>query len=110
MNRILFPLGLTTLLLVACSLLPYTGLAHGEAAGRVAAPGLRVERATGDEIRLTWPGSCLAWDSDFEVYDGALFDPGELEQVTCTTGSATTYSYVPAGDRFFLVVPRNATR
>jgi hypothetical protein len=27
--------------------------------------------------------------------------------VTCTTGGATTYTYAPAGDRFFLVVPRN---
>ena len=97
------------LLLVVCSILPSTEPAHAEAAGRVAAPGLRVERATGNDVTLTWPGSCLAGDTDFEVYEGALGDPGDLEPVTCTTGGATTYTYAPAaGDRFFLVVPRNA--
>jgi len=97
------------LLLVVCSILSFTGSARAEGAGSVAAPGLRVHRATNDGITLTWPGSCLAGDTDFEVYEGGLDDPGGLEPVTCTTGGATTHTYAPAGDRFFLVVPRNAT-
>ena len=105
-NRCRSP-GLAALLFVVCAFLPFTGSARAEAAGRVAAPGLRVDRATDDELTLTWPGSCLAGDTDFEVYEGALDDPGGLEPVTCTTGGATTYTYAPGGDRFFLVVPRN---
>jgi hypothetical protein len=101
--------GPTALLLVVCLILPCTVSTRAEAAGRVAAPGLRVERATGDEITLTWPGSCLAVDTDFAIYEGALDDPGGLEWVTCTTGGATAYTYEPADNSFFLVVPRNTT-
>lgn len=97
------------LLLVVCSILPVTQAARAEAAGRVAAPGLRVDRATNDRVTLTWPGSCLAGDTDFEVYERALGDPGGFEPVTCTTHGATTYTYTPVADSCFLVVPRNAS-
>jgi hypothetical protein len=103
-----FP-GPAALLLAVCAVLSCTESALAEAAGRVAEPGLRVDRAIEGEITLTWPGSCLAGDTDFEIYDGALNDPDVLEPLACTTGGATTYSYSPIGDRFFLVVPRNAT-
>ena len=84
--------------------------ARAEAAARVAEPGLRVDRLASGELRLTWPGSCLASDDDFEVYAGALGDPGSFAPVACTTGGLTTLSFVPAaGGRMFLVVPRNAT-
>jgi len=102
--------GSAELLFVMCSILASTGPARAQASGCVPAPGLSLERATGDDILLTWPGSCLAGDTDFAVYEGALDDPGGLAPVTCTTGGGTTYTYAPEpGDRFFLVVPRNAT-
>jgi hypothetical protein len=104
------PVGSAALILVVYSSLSFTGSARVQAAGSVAAPGLSVHRGTGEEVILTWPGSCRAGDTDFEVYEGALNDPSGLEPVTCTTGSATTFAHAPAtGNRFFLVVPRNAT-
>ncbi len=94
--------------LVLCPALLTVQPASAEAAGGVAAPGLRVQRAAGDEIALSWTGSCLATDTDFEIYQGALGDPGGIEPVTCSTGGAKTYAYEPADDSFFLVVPRNS--
>jgi len=102
--------GPAALALVACSILSFAGSARVEAAGRVPSSGLRVDRATNNAITLTWPGSCSAADTDFVVYEGALDDPMGLEPVTCTTGGATTYTYAPGSDRFFLVVPRNSTQ
>ena len=84
---------------------------HAEPAGRLAEPGLTADRATGDTITLTWPGSCLASDLDFEVYEGPVGDFGNHGPVTCTTAGATTATFASAaGDRYFLVVPRNAER
>jgi hypothetical protein len=102
--------GSAVLLGVVCSIFISVEFDRIEAAGRVPASGLRVDRATSDEVTLTWSGSCSAGDSDFEVYDGALDDPGVLESVTCTTDGATTYTYRPVGDRFFLVVPRSSAQ
>ena len=48
------------LLLVVCAILPCTESARAEAAGRVAAPGLRVDRAINGEITLTWPEVTLS--------------------------------------------------
>jgi hypothetical protein len=84
--------------------------AHAEAAGRVADPGLSVFREADGQVTLTWPGSCLAADTDFEVFEGALGESGSLEPIACTTGGATMFTAAPdPGQRFFLVVPRNAT-
>lgn len=84
---------------------------RADPAGRLAAPGLTAVRTAGGDVALTWQGSCLASDTDFEVYEGALGDFSTQEAVTCTTAGATTYTFTPAsGDRYFLVVPRNATR
>jgi hypothetical protein len=83
---------------------------YAEAAGRVADPGLRVTREADGRLTLTWPGSCLAADTDFEIFEGALGEFSGFEPIACTTGGATTMTYEPdLGDRFFLVVPRNAT-
>jgi hypothetical protein len=83
---------------------------RAEAAGAVADPGLSVDRASGGDVVLTWPGSCLAGDIDFEVYEGAIGEFEGHEPATCSTGGETTYTFARAPeDRFFLVVPRNAT-
>jgi hypothetical protein len=104
--------GWTVVLVCACATVLATLPVQAQAAGDVVAdPGLRVVRGTDAEVTLSWAGSCLATDTDFEVYEGELGDPGSFEPVTCTTGGATTYTYEPApGNRAFLVVARNATR
>ena len=100
----------TYLVSIVAVLLVSQSPTHAEAAGSVAAPGLRVDRAANGEITLSWPGSCLAVDTDFEIYEGGLDDPPGLEPVTCSTGGAVSHTYAPEdGDRFFLVVPRNAS-
>ncbi len=103
-------IGTVLLVFLVCSIGLFTERPRAAPAGSVAAPGLRVRREANDQIQLTWPGSCLAGDTDFAVYEGTLDDPGVLEPVICTTGGSTTYSYAPLGDRVFLIVPRNATR
>jgi hypothetical protein len=100
----------TAVFLVVCSGVVSGSSPLADAAGEVAEPGLRAERAEAGAVTLTWPGSCLAADTDFEVYEGGLDDPAALEPVTCATDGAVSFTWVPdAGDRFFLVVPRNAT-
>lgn len=96
-------------LLSLCASLAVVGTAAADAAGRLAEPGLRVDRGSGDEVTLNWPGSCLASDTDFEVYQKTPGAPQDFEPVVCSTAGATSYGYAPAGDRYFLVVTRNAT-
>jgi len=102
---------LTLSLFAACVIAPSASPTLGAAAGRLADPGLRVDKTGDGGIVLSWPGSCLAGDTDFEVYAGVLGEFDADEPLACTTGGATTYP-LPSepGDRFFLVVPRNSTR
>lgn len=72
---------------------------------------LTVEHATGGSIRLNWGVSCLAGDSDFEVYAGDMRDFTVYVPKFCSSGGATTLTFAPAGgSEFYLVVPRNAAR
>jgi hypothetical protein len=99
------------LLLTAWVIVAPSAPLRAEPAGRLAEPGLTADRTAGDDVVLTWPGSCLASDIDFEVYEGALGEFSAHEAIACTTAGATTYTLTPSpGDRYFLVVPRNATR
>jgi hypothetical protein len=65
---------------------------------------------SGNMVTLSWGTSCLAGDTDYGVYEGAL-GSGNLAQVTCSTGNQTSWGpFLPeAGDRFFVVVPSNGT-
>jgi hypothetical protein len=85
-------------------------------AGRVpdgaAGPGteLTVARA-GPEIALSWGASCVASDTDYEIYEGAVGDFTSHTSKLCTTSTATAATFVPAaGSSYYLVVPRNADR
>jgi hypothetical protein len=102
---------LTLFLVVACVIAPSASVLRGAAAGRLADPGLEVGKTGDGEVVLNWPGSCLAGDTDFEVYAGTLGQFDASDPLTCTTGGATTYP-LPSDprNRFFLVVPRNSTR
>ena len=77
------------------------------------APGvpLTVLHAPGAQIQLTWGASCLASDTDYEVYEGSLGAFYSHTMKLCTTGGATTATFMPApGDSYYLVVPRGGGR
>jgi hypothetical protein len=79
--------------------------------GRVPGTPLTVEHAAGGDIRLSWGGSCVANDSDFEIYAGDMSDFTVYAPKFCSTAGATTLTFTPAaGSEFYLVVPRNAVR
>jgi hypothetical protein len=68
-------------------------------------------RLTTGNLTLSWGASCAIGDSDYEVYEGALVSPFVYNhaQRLCTTGGATTATFAaPAGNAYYLVVPKNA--
>jgi hypothetical protein len=71
---------------------------------------LRLGRGAGDALQMTWGASCYAADTDFAVHEGLLGLPGSHAPKTCSTGGATAWTLdTPgAGNRYYLVVPRNA--
>jgi hypothetical protein len=79
--------------------------------GRVPGTPLTVEQAAGGNVRLSWGGSCVAGDSDFEVYAGVMGNFASYSPKLCSTTGAATVTFTPApGNEFYLVVPRNASR
>jgi len=87
------------------------GAGHVPDGGQVPGPPLTVAHAGSGTIRLSWGGSCLAGDSDFEIYAGDMSDFTRYGPMFCSTSGATTVTFTPAtGSEFYLVVPRNAGR
>jgi hypothetical protein len=80
------------------------------AAGDVAET-LRVDKDGGSALSLSWSASCVVSDADYEVYQGSI--PGGFSNhvpALCSTAGATSASLpAPAGDSYFLIVPRNGT-
>jgi hypothetical protein len=83
------------------------------------APPLDVTRnlVTGD-LTLTWGASCLANDTDYEIYEGNLggatteFFYSHTAKI-CSTGGALNATFAdpnPAAGYYYLVVPRNGVR
>ncbi len=65
----------------------------------------------GSDLALDWASSCVASDSDYAVYEGTLGAFTSHVPVVCSTAGATAWTLSPgAGDRYYLVVPRNAMR
>jgi len=65
----------------------------------------------GADITLSWSASCMPTDDDYEIYEGLVGSYYSHELRFCSTGGATTLTFTPAdGSRYYLVVPRNATR
>jgi hypothetical protein len=63
-------------------------------------------------LTLSWNGSCLPDDSDYDVYEGALVQPFVYNQTpkSCGTGGATNLAFSPgSGNRFYLLVARNSS-
>lgn len=64
---------------------------------------------SGGNLVLSWSASCAPADSDYEVYEGSLGDFASHAPRACTTAGATVVSLTPSsGNRYYLVVPRDA--
>jgi len=70
---------------------------------------LRVFKQAGGQIQLTWGTSCLANDTDYEIYEGTLAKPFTTHTSRfCSTAGAVSMTFAPsAGSTYYLVVPRN---
>jgi hypothetical protein len=72
---------------------------------------LRIGKAAGDSISLSWSPSCLVSAVDYAVYEGALGDFGSHVERSCSTAGSTMAVFSPAsGDRYYLVVPLSQDR
>ena len=77
-----------------------------------AVPGtpLRMSKASGGMVSLTWAASCSTVDTDYEIYEGFVGAYYSHFSKLCTTGSATSVSFSPGVlDRYYLVVPTDGT-
>jgi hypothetical protein len=69
---------------------------------------LVIDAGAGGDLALSWGRSCLASDTDYEVYEGTIGDWTSHTSVLCSTGGATSTTLTPqAADSYYLVVPRN---
>lgn len=78
---------------------------------------LTVGKTDAGGVTLSWGESCRSSDSDFAVHEGTLdASPAtpfyNHRKKVCSTGGETTWTFgsPPAGDLYWLVVPRSATR
>jgi hypothetical protein len=73
-------------------------------------PGTQLElQPFAGNLLLSWGASCVATDTDYEVYEGTIGDYYSHISRLCSTGGATQAIVAPlAGDTYYLVVPRNA--
>jgi len=77
-------------------------------AGGAVAP-LRISKAGGGDLALSWSASCATHDDDYEVYEGTIGAFTGHAPVACSTGGATSATIAPSGgNRYYLVVPRDA--
>jgi hypothetical protein len=90
----------------------YLTQAPSAAAGRVSeSEPLTVQALPGGDLHLAWGPSCVAGDSDYEIYEGTLGSFASHVPSACSTGGLRTHDLTPSpGDRYYLVVPRNAVR
>lgn len=72
---------------------------------------LWIRKDAGDDLQLSWSGSCLGTDDDFAVYEGDIGGFLGHEPVLCSTGHETSVVITPrGGSTYYLVVPRNYQR
>jgi hypothetical protein len=82
-------------------------LQHETPGGRVSA--LTVSKGAGGTLNLGWGPSCAAGDTDYGVYQGTIGSWYSHAALTCSTGG-TTANFLPgAGNRYYLVVPHDAS-
>src|SRR5262249_28988985 len=74
-------------------------------------PPLIVTKAAAPKLTLTWSASCTSTDSDYTIYEGILGSFYSHVSRFCSTGGALSKTFTPlAGNTYYLVTPRNATR
>jgi hypothetical protein len=61
---------------------------------------------SGSDVTLAWGAACRP-ATDYAVYEGELGVPSSLEFRLCSTGGTTAQLSPSAGNRYYLVVPRN---
>ena len=64
---------------------------------------------TPGEIELQWSGGCGGAGTDYAIYEGAIGSWYDHAARSCSTGGSTSTTLIPGGgDRYFLVVSRDA--
>jgi subtilase family protein len=85
----------------------------GGPAGRVpeSGPGVPLTLGkSGDDLTLQWGASCVATDTDYEIYEGTIGDYTSHTKKLCTTGGSLGVTLTTDfGSHYYLVVPRNAS-
>jgi hypothetical protein len=67
---------------------------------------LSIDLLPSGDVSLSWGGSCLLSDQDYEIYEGNLGSFTSHAPLFCSTSGATTLSFMPSGgNQYFLVVP-----
>ncbi|HXI01893.1 MAG TPA: hypothetical protein VNI57_01840 [Candidatus Saccharimonadales bacterium] len=62
-------------------------------------------------LALSWSPSCIATDTDFDVYEGDMTDFTSYVPVTCGAGNSTNITFAPIPrSAYYLVVPRSYSR
>ena len=83
-------------------------LTHELAAGGRASA-LTMIKGAGASVTLNWLPSCSVADNNYEVYEGSIGTWYSHVPVNCLTGGTSATFDAAAGNRYYLVVPRNAT-
>lgn len=71
---------------------------------------LVLDKAIDDQITLSWGASCLAGDSDYEIYEGTIGDFESHSSKFCNVGDVTKTFDPQSESSYYLVVPRTADR
>ena len=70
---------------------------------------LTLSKESDGSVTLNWGTSCVAGDSDYEIYEGTLGDFAGHAPRFCSSGGETAKTFMPAsGDVYYFVVPRSA--
>src|SRR4029450_1649678 len=65
---------------------------------------------SGGDVTLQWGASCMATDTDYEVYEGTIGSFYSHTERLCSTGGALSATLTPSpGTSYYLVVPRSAS-
>lgn len=70
---------------------------------------LTIAKGPAPQITLSWGGSCVPTDTDYEVYEGTLGDFGSHVPRFCSTAGNTQVTITPSfGGLYYIVVPRTS--
>jgi len=71
-------------------------------------PPLLIGKNVDGSLSLSWSGTCVLTETDYEVYEGVLGMFSTHVPVVCSTGSVTGTTFTPSvGSAYYLVVARD---